>query len=244
MDRLSYVLSERPASLTLSGVTTSGVQPSNVPVRPSDVLSTYAVGAFAGQVAGFAWLFPLVIIGWHPDDSPELLALAALSPFAGLLYVELMSWLPDRLRWRMAVFGIVTAASVGVLAGAVAEPTAQWRSHLLALAIGVSTPLAARGVVWAFVRSAASVTALRPGQSIPLLFLVAVFIVIASGSLAEVARASPALTVVYAVSLVGLGLAIWTVGLRPADERPRWFRPYGLSVTALLVTVGILSAWI
>lgn len=208
------------------------------------MVSTYAVGAFAGQLAGFAWLFPFVIIGWNPNDTPELLALAALSPIAGLLYVELIWWLPGRLAWRMVVFGIVTAASVGVLAGAVAEPTAPWRSLLLALAIGSSMPLAARGVVWAFVRSNTSVMVLRPGQSIPLVFLVAVFIAFASGTLAEVARASPALTIAYAVSLVGLGLAIWTVGLRPADARPRWFKPYGLVLTAFLMTVGIVSSWV
>jgi hypothetical protein len=206
------------------------------------VLSTYAVGAFAGQLAGFAWLFPLVIAGWNPDDVPELLPLAALSPIAGLLYVELLWWLRRRLPWRMLVFGLVTAASICVLAGAVAEPATPWRSLLVAFAIGTSIPLAARGVVWAFVRSVASVMALRPGQSIPLLFVVAVFIAIASGTLGEVARAAPVLTLALAASLVGLGLAIWTVGMRPIDEWPQWFRAYGPAVTVFLMTVGIVSA--
>ena len=208
------------------------------------MLSTYAVGAFAGQLAGFAWLFPLVIVGWNPGASPELLALAALSPIAGLLYVELIWWLPPRLAWRMVGFGIVTAASVGVLAGAVVEPSAPWRSLLLAFAVGASTPLAARGLVRMFVRAGASVTALRPGQSLPLLLLVVVFFAVASGTLVEVAGDAPVLTVALAVSITGLGLAIWTVGLRPPDERPRWFRPYGLAVTAFLVAVGIFSAWV
>lgn len=207
------------------------------------MLSTYAVGAFAGQLAGFAWLFPLVIIGWNPDNAPELLPLAALSPIAGLLYVEQILWLPGRLLWRMLAFGLVTAASIGFLAGAVVQPAAPWRSLLVAFAIGTSTPLAARGVVWAFLRSVASVMALRPAQSISVLFVVAVFSAIASGTLGEVARAAPVLTVALAASFVALGLAIWTVGLRPIDERPQWFRAYGPAVTAFLMTVGIVSAW-
>ena len=206
------------------------------------MLSTYAVGAFAGLLAGFAWLFPLVIIGWNPDNAPELLPLAALSPIVGLLYVELIWWLTGRRPGRMLVFGLVSAASIGFLAGAVVEPVAPWRSLLVAFAIGMSTPLTARGVVWAFVRSFASVTALRPGQSIPVLFVVAVFIVVASGPLGEVARAAPVPTVALVASIVGLGLAIWTVGLRLIDERPQWFRVFGPAVTAFLVTVGIVSA--
>jgi hypothetical protein len=209
------------------------------------VLSTYAVGALGGTLAGSTWLIPVAII-WSslsPDDLPAPYPLVALSPIAGLLYVELIWWLPPQRVRRMFLFGLVAAASIGVLAAAIVEPTPTWITMLLALAIGASVPPAARGVVWAFTRSITSVMALRPGQSIPVLFLVTVIVASVSESLLEVARAAPALTAAFALSIVGLGPAIWTVGMRPVDEWPRWFRLYGPLTTVFLMTVGIVSAW-
>jgi hypothetical protein len=86
--------------------------------------------------------------------------------------------------------------------------------------------------------------ALRPGQSIPVLFLQLVIMASASGWLIEVARAAPAPSVAFTLGTVGLGLAIWTVGLRPAEARPGWFRPYGVLLTVFLMAVGIASSWI
>ena len=206
------------------------------------MLSTYAVGAFAGQLAGAAWLLPLVIVWrWNPQDAPALLPLVALSPLAGLLYVELIWWLPRQLLWRILLFGVVTAASMGMMAAAVDGQSAPWSTLLLALGIGATVPLAVRGLVWAFVRSLTSVMALRMGQSIPMLFLSAVLLAIASDSLLDVARAAPAPAGAFALGIVGLGVAIWTVGLRPVEERPWWFRPYGPLLTAFVMAVGIVS---
>jgi hypothetical protein len=42
------------------------------------------------------------------------------------------------------------------------------------------------------------------------------------------------------LTIVGLGLVIWTVGLRPPEARPRWFRWYGLLLTAFPIAVGLL----
>jgi hypothetical protein len=204
------------------------------------VLSTYALGAFGGQMAAAAWLLPLVIVlGWTPQDLPALIPLAALSPMAGLLYVELIWWLPRRLLWRSLLFGVVTTATMGIMAAAVGGPPESWGTLLLASGIGASVPLAVRGLVWAFARPHTSVLALRVGQSISLLFLSALVLAPASGPILDVVRAAPAPAGAFALVFVGLGVAMWTVGWRPVEERPRWFRLYGVLLTAFLMAVGI-----
>jgi hypothetical protein len=64
---------------------------------------------------------------------------------------------------------------------------------------------------------------------------------IASDPLLDVARAAPAPAGAFAFGIVGLGVAIWTVGLRPVEERPWGFRPYGPLLTAFVMAVGIVS---
>jgi len=223
---------------------TTAAPPPTVPLRPSHVLSTYAVGAFAGELASGVWLLPVAII-WsslNPEPLPGLLALVVLSPLAGVFYVELLWWLPSQLVWRILLCAVITAGSVGMMAAAIAGPTVAWSTVALAFAIGATIPLAVRGVVWAFLRSRSSVMALSPGQSLATLFLVAILMVVASSTLLDVARAVPAAFAAFALGILGLGPLIWTVGLRPAHEWPRWFRPYGQLVTALVMAVCVVSA--
>lgn len=200
--------------------------------------STYAVGGLAGVVAAFPWLFTLALAE-GPD--PGWSSLVVLSPIAGLLYVQLTWWLPASLAWRSLLFGVVMAATFGAVAAAVPGSVEREATMAIAFGIGATIPIATRAVVWAFASAVVSVMALRPGQSLPMLFLVSVIVISTSGALPEAIRSAPIPFWVSISALAGLAVAVWTVGQRPPDDRPTWFRAIGPLLVAAAMAAGILS---
>src|SRR5688500_12797930 len=207
-----------------------------IPLRLSHVLSTYAAGGFAGVLAAFSWLFPLAIAR-GPD--PAWTSLVVLSPIAGLLYVELIWWLPASLGWRSLLFGLVMTATFGAVA-AVPNSVAREVTLAIAFGIGATIPIGLRAVVWAFARSRVSVMSLRLGQSLPLLFLLSVIVISTGGQLLGAIRSAPGPFWVSILAMAGMAVAVWTVG-QPPEERPPWFRIVGPLLVAVAMAVGILS---
>jgi len=202
--------------------------------------STYAAGGFAGVIAAFAWLFPLALAR-GPD--PAWTSLVVLSPIAGLLYVQLIWWLPASLGWRSLQFGLVMAATFGAVA-AVPRPVAREVTLAIAFGIGATIPTALRAVVWAFARSRVSVMSLRLGQSLPLLFLLSVIMISTNATLLEAIRSAPVPFWVSILTIAGLAVAVWTLGQRPPEERPAWFRAVGPLLMAVAMVVGIVSLFV
>src|SRR5688572_28905968 len=95
----------------------------SAPLRPRHLLSAYAAGSWAGAMAASAWILALAI-AWPlltrpPVDLSEAPgALILLSIVAGVMYVEIIFWLPRSLVRRSIVFSFVLVAAFGGIAAA------------------------------------------------------------------------------------------------------------------------------
>ena len=220
----------------------------SAPLRPRHVLSAYASAGWAGAMAASAWIFALAI-AWplvaRPlvdlSEAPGTLIL--LSILAGVMYVELIFWLPRSLARRSIIFSFVMMATFGGIAAAALPAAAREGILVLSWAIGLSVPVALRGTLLLFVRSIASVLVLPLGQSMPILLLIIpVYAWAGADQLGAIVGAAPVATGLVVVTIVALGLAAWTVGLRPAEARPRWYGAYGVVACAVAMASGLGSA--
>ncbi len=224
--------------------TAGGTQ--TVPLRWSHVLSTYAVGCGAGVIATVSLILvvgvPLSIVSRPPASLPQIgSALALMSPFAGILYVELIWWLPRQLTWRMLVYAALSVLAFGPMVVAERPGAALDGGLVLTAGAGALIPIAVRVVLWISVRSIASVMGLWPNQSLAFLFMGVIAPVVGFGQLIELVRAAPVPAATVAVVIIGLAGAIWTSGIRTREQLPRWFTPFGVALALLLAVVGAVS---
>jgi hypothetical protein len=232
-------------------------------VRPRHLLSAFASGAFAGLLANVAFamvpVWVLAVAG-TPVRPPELdsdrtfLAAVVGAILVGLFYVHTLVWLPRALLARSAVFAVLGApviaglkASAYVLPGTtLSEPLVGW---IAASTVGTSlaTPILLHFVLYAMVRSFSSPAALPVNLSLFLLGVVAVSGPIQNAAaMGEVLAVAPAGIATIVTLVIALATLTWTLGIRPEDERPQWFRPVGrlliglTSLTGVAMLVGVI----
>ena len=222
------------------------------PVRPRHLLSLVVCGAAAGLWSWFAIVFSLMLVLWPTGVLPAGFSSLRVSVagsigalLAGLYYVHLLGWLPRGLLARSAMFIVLgTPVIAGFQASAYSLPTTAASERDLswvvveALGASVATPVMLRFVVIALVRWTDSAAGLPLTRSLWLIALLSVGLLGNLTVIGDLLAQVPLGTTTVVTLLIALATAVWTIGVRPEHQRPRWYRPFGWAVAGLVSLTG------